>query len=109
MDPEGEPTSRPLDRRVFEAIQGYTEGHPQDLVGILHYVDHREKLLLTRDELSDALRRLSDAGRIREVAPLKFVAAERRSDTAFRGLSSREHEEACEAYRRWFWEVYSNL
>lgn len=44
-----------LDRGIFKAIKGHSETHPQDLVGILAYVDSHEKLVLTHEELAACL------------------------------------------------------
>ena len=54
------------DQRICEAIVGYTPERPQNLVGILGFVDGREKLVLTHDELAGALKRLMADGRVGE-------------------------------------------
>jgi hypothetical protein len=67
-------------QRIFEAIVGYTPERPQNLVGILGFVDGREKLVLTHDELSGALKRLMAAGRVGE--PSAWVGRTPRSTRA---------------------------
>jgi hypothetical protein len=94
-----------LDRSIFKAIKGHTEDKPQDLVGILAYVDSREKLLLTHEELSGGLERLIRGNQIAEVVPHKFVdTAGRPYSHNFSRLSLSDHEQACQAYRKWFEE-----
>ena len=99
-----------FDDLVFEAIQGHTQEDPQDLVGILGYVDGREKLVLTHEELSGALQRLIDAGRIRQSSRGKFYEPNERNDPgSFSGHSPREHAAACKRYAREFWRKYREL
>lgn len=99
-----------LDRRIFKAIEGHSETHPQDLVSILAYVDSRERLVLTHEELSGGLLRLIESGQIAEAKPHKyFDTAGQSHSREFSGLSLQDHEKACQAYRRWFEEQYRKL
>jgi hypothetical protein len=94
-----------LDRRIFKAIKGHSESNPQDLVSILAYVDSQERLVLTHEELSGGLQRLIESGQIAESRPHKyFDTAGQSHSRVFSGLSLQDHEEACQAYRKWFWE-----
>lgn len=95
-----------LDRRIFKAIEGYSETHPQDLVTILAYVDSQEKLVLSHEELSGGLQRLIESGQIAEATTRKyFDTAGQSHSRKFSGVSLQDHEEACEAYRKWFSEA----
>ena len=94
-----------FDRRILKAIKSHSETAPQDLVGILAYVDSQEKLVLTHEELSGGLQRLIESGQIAEATPHKyFDTAGQSHSRVFSGLSLQDHEEACQAYRKWFWE-----
>jgi hypothetical protein len=65
------------------------------------------KLMMTHDELEGALRRLTSAGRVQEVAHHKFVEADGDPTShSFSGITIDEQHEAEEAYRRAFWETY---
>ena len=94
-----------FDRRILKAIKGHSETDPQDLVGILAYVDSQERLVLNHEELSGGLQRLIESGQIAEATPHKyFDTAGQSHSRVFSGLSLQDHEEACQAYRNWFWE-----
>lgn len=99
-----------FDELVFDAIRGHTEEQPQDLVGILGFVDGREKLVLTQEELAGALQRLIDARRIGECSRHRFYELNDPSvSVAFSGLTPEEHAAACECYRQEFWRRYREL
>ena len=99
-----------FDRRILKAIKSHSETAPQDLVGILAYVDSQEKLVLTHEELSGGLQRLIESGEIAEATPHKyFDTAGQSHSRGFSGLSLQDHEEACQAYRKWFWEQYRKV
>jgi hypothetical protein len=72
------------------------------LVDIIAAVDSQERLVLSHEELDGGLRRLSEAGRIREVERLRFCAAVGDGTKAFSGLSEEEHDTACRQYRKMF-------
>jgi hypothetical protein len=94
-----------LDRRIFKAIKGHSETHPQDLVSILAYIDSQEKLVLTHEELSGGLQRLIESGQIAEAIPHKYFDTVGQSHSrAFSGISLQDHEEACQAYLKLFSE-----
>ncbi len=94
-----------FDRRIFKAIKGHSETNPQDLVSILAYVDSQERLVLTHAELSGE--RLIESGQIAEATPHKYFDTSGQSySRVFSGLSLQDHEEACQAYRKVFWEHY---
>ena len=81
-----------FDRRILKAIKGHSETHPQDLVGILAYVDSQEKLVLTHEELSCGLQRLIESGQIAEATPHKyFDTAGQSHSRVFSGLSLQDH------------------
>ncbi len=99
-----------FDERIFEAVSGCTSEKPQDLVGILAYVDCLEKLVLSRRELAGGLQRLIEQGRIAELPRHRFYkAVSDSSSRAFSGLTRAEHHQACEAYKEWFWKKYREL
>ena len=100
-----------FDDRVFEAIQGYTRDTPLGLVGIFGFVDGREKLVLSHEELVGALERLIAAGRIRESPRHQFYEPGDPGEKAggFSGLTPREYDAACERYRKEFWRRYREL
>ncbi len=99
-----------FDRDIFKAIKGSTETQPQDLVGILAFVDSRQRLVLTHEELSGGLQRLIESGKIAEVAPCRyFDTAGQPHSRHFSGLSPEEHEQACDAYQKLFQEALRRL
>jgi hypothetical protein len=99
-----------FDALVFDAISGHTPGSPQDLVGILGSVDGREKLVLSHEELSLALKRLTEAGKIAESERHHFhELGDGDEPGTFSGLSPAEHDAACERYREEFWRKYREL
>lgn len=102
--------SADLVERIFEAICGHTPEDPQNLVGILGFVDGREKLVLTHEELSGALRQLLAAGRIRESSPHHYYEPDESGDpSSFSGLTPEEHEDACRRYQEEFRRKYRGL
>jgi hypothetical protein len=99
-----------IDTRIYEAVTGSTPDKPLDLVGILHYVDSREKMVLSYDELENGLRRLVEQGRIAELPGNRYYEVkDGSSPSTFMGFSSGEHRRACEAYRSWFRQAYKEL
>ena len=95
-----------LDREILAAIEGRTAGTPQNLAGILAWVDARQKTVLTHAELEGGLRRLFAAGVIAEAGPLRYYApAASPAERIFSGVSVEEHREACEAYLKAFWDA----
>jgi hypothetical protein len=103
-------SSTHLDDRVLEAVALGTREKPQDLVTILHYVDSREKLILSRDELAGALERLIQGGNISEVSPLHFSpTAPRRGARTFSGVTAQQYRKACATYTKEFWAEYRKL
>jgi hypothetical protein len=99
-----------FDTRIFEAVEGGTLEKPHDLVQILAYVDSREKLVLSHEELSGGLQRLVEQGRIAELPRHRFYrTADDSAPRTFSGLTLEEYREACEAYRKWFWKTYKEL
>ena len=95
------PTPAHFDDRVREAIGLGTSDRPQDLAGILHYVDSRERLVLTREELSGSLKRLIRRGAIAEVAPHRFrVARDAGTATSLTPIPRKGYDAACDEYVR---------
>ena len=95
-----------LDRTIFKAIKGHTADNPQDLVRILAFVDARERLLLSYEELSGGLQRLIQDGRIAEAEPQKyFDSLGQTSSRGFSSISLDDYEKACETYQKRFWEA----
>jgi hypothetical protein len=90
----------PLEKRVLEAI-GLKLFHPNQLVCILAYVDSREKMVLTREELCEALERLERLGYIRETNHLRYHRGTS-SHGRFTGVSEAEYRQACDEYGQWF-------
>jgi hypothetical protein len=104
------PSDSHLDRRVSEAVALATRDAPTDLVLILNYVDSREKLVLSREELVGALERLIARGEITEVTPLHFApAAGSQGSRSFSGVSSEQYQSACDTYTERFWAEYRKL
>jgi hypothetical protein len=95
------PTPAQIDERVLEAVGCATPENPQDLVGILHYVDSRERLVLTYEELVGSLERLTRGGAVEEVRPHHFRLADHaRSEGRFTPITRQMYDVACEAYVR---------
>ena len=96
-------TAMSFDARIQESIEGTTLDHPKDLPGILAYVDFRERVVLTREELSDGLSRLIEQGRVIEVAGRSFYENKREIEpSSFMGLTPQEYQQACDAYQESF-------
>jgi hypothetical protein len=84
---------------IYTAIRNATP--PVGLAGILAYVDMRQRVLLTREELNQALRGLIDAGLIVEVEPHHYRdAAGEPGNGSFSGVSDAAHAAACDEYRQ---------
>ena len=104
------PSDAHLDRRVSEAVALLTREEPADLVHILHYVDSREKLTLSRDELARALERLIARGKIVEITPLHFAPADASEGPgSFSGVSAEQYQNACDKYAGQFLAEYRKL
>ena len=96
-----------LDRSIFKAIKGHTPENPCDLVGILYFVDGRERLVLSHEELSGGLQRLIQAGQIAKAEPHRyFESAGQTHAFTFSAISQDDYKKACEAYQKKFWEEY---
>ena len=97
-----------FDIRILEAIKGATRGKPKDLAGILAYVDSRERVVLTHQEMEGGLRRLVESECVAEASDHRFyeisAEVERR---AFSGLTPEDYQQACEEYRQRFWETHA--
>jgi len=92
-----------FDARIQESIKGTTLEHPKDLCGILAYVDSRERVVLTCQELSDGLSRLIRQGRVIEAVGRSFYENKREAKpSSFRGLTAQEYQQACESYQESF-------
>jgi hypothetical protein len=99
-----------FDDRIFEAVRGGTQDKPRDLVDIFAYVDSREKVVLSQQELVGGLQRLIEQGRIGELSRHRFhEVIVGPAPRTFSGLTPVEYEQACEAYRKWFWKTYKEL
>jgi len=95
------PPASNFDDRVLEAIRLATPGQPQDIAGILHYVDSREKVVLTHRELVEALERLIHGGAVAEVAPFHFCVAESGvRKPHFTAMPREVYDAACDRYVR---------
>jgi hypothetical protein len=78
-------------------------GKPVDLPTILDRVDSRQRLVPTFEELADGLRRAGAAGRIRQVAPGRYVDARRTTDGgAVSDLTLAEYTASVRAYHEGF-------
>ena len=102
----------PLDR-VFEAIRG---GRPSDrgpgvgLVDILERVDFQEKWLLNHSELDNSLRRLTENGRITEVAPGRYAGREPGGPTeTYHPIDIGTYDAAVRTYRDGFADDVANV
>ena len=92
-----------FDTRILEAVNGSTREKPKDLASILAYVDFRERLLLTHQEMAGGLCRLVEQGLIAEVADHRFhEVAPTGTPGAFSGLTPEKYQQACEAYQERF-------
>ena len=99
-----------LDRCIFKTIEGCTAINPQTLMGILAGVDAHEKLILSREELSDGLHRLINAGLILEVESRQFCkAADGNSPSMYSDISEAEHAQAVQEYHEWFQRKLAEL
>lgn len=92
-----------LHETVFEAIRA---GHPSDrgpgvgLVDILERVDAQEKWLLSHRELDGSLRRLTENGKIAEVAPGRYAPVEGGASTKpYRPVDLDTYDRAVRQYR----------
>ena len=95
------PTPATFDDRVREAIGLATPKAPQDLAGILHYVDSRERLVLTHEELSGSLERLIGCGAVAEVAPHRFyLPRDARPASSFTAIPRQVYDAAFDEYVR---------
>ena len=95
------PTPTHFDDRVREAIALATPEKPQDLAGVLHYVDSRERLVLTHHELSGSLERLIRCGAVAEIAPYRFcVPRDARPASSFTAIPRQVYDAACDEYVR---------
>jgi hypothetical protein len=102
VTPETGGPSQLFDRDILKSLMGATQEQPVDLVRILWGVDARQRLLLTRDELDGALRRLMSSGRVAEAPPLHFFVPAQQVPSEFSGLSSADYEHAVASYRSAF-------
>jgi hypothetical protein len=99
-----------FDASIFEAVESGTLEKPHDLVQILAYVDSRDRLVLSHEELSGGLQRLIAQGRVAELPRHKFYkVTDDSAPRTFSGLTPEEHLQACEAYEKWFWKTYRKL
>lgn len=90
-----------FDDRVFEAIALAAPQASQDLAGILHYVDSRERLILTHEELVGSLERLTGRGAITELRPHRFtVAHQGTGPKRFTPISRKVYDAACDEYAK---------
>lgn len=53
-----------LDREVHDGIIGGTAEKPKTLVDVIRFVDYRQHLMITFEELTESLERLSTAGSV---------------------------------------------
>ena len=91
------------DRDILKALKGATLEKPIDLADILMWVDARQRLVLTHEELEGGLRRLIAAGNVAEAKPLHFYPIPAPSGRGvFSGVSAAQHADASREYHRRF-------
>jgi hypothetical protein len=89
-----------LDDLILDAIHSWRGSSPVDIPTILERIDSMERWVLTFDELDGGLRRLSEAGRIGEIAAGRYVVTgSQRSARPYSGISRVEFDAAVAAYR----------
>jgi hypothetical protein len=92
-----------LDSRIYNAIKGHTAAKPQNLAGIIAYVDSQEKLVITREELSTGITRLIEDGLVAESEKHLFVETVKKGAAgSFSGISADEYETAFREYLKSF-------
>lgn len=85
---------------VLSALRGSSPGHPVGIAHILNVVDARQRLVLTCDELNQALSALIAAGKAQEVGTVTYAAG--RGSRPFTPVSAEAFEAAVAEYRRGF-------
>lgn len=99
-----------LDKAILKALRKTTRGQPANLVQIIGAIDAQEKLLISFKELSGGLRRLIEAGRVREAKPLHFYERQHgESGMTFSGLIGEEYKVATRSYREMSQEAIQKL
>lgn len=96
-----------FDALILAAIEARSVENPASLVEILGFVDGREKLVLSHEELAGGLERLARAGKITESSRHEYHGLpETHGPGRFSGLTPAEHASACDRYHRAFWQKY---
>lgn len=99
-----------LKRLVAEGLNGTTIESPRTLTELIGYVDAREKLVISYDEVHDALKDLVEAGKALQVGDSYCAAAAASAaPKAFNGFSKEAYRKAVEAYQDRFWKTYEKL
>src|SRR5437879_9454502 len=92
-----------LDDCIWEAVAHSTPKQPRSLSDIIDYIDSREKVIATFEELQGSLQRLVEAGRVVQ-AKDEFYAGPSGAGQpgVFHPLSSEMYQQAVKDYRKRF-------
>lgn len=94
-----------LEREVRQAITGQ-HPEPVDVPDIMNYVDFVQRVVISRDELNEALLHLVTEGVIRELPGRRYVDATAGiGSSTFTPITDEEHRAADAEYRRRFAEM----
>lgn len=101
-----------LDKEIFEAVSGSPVEKPTTLWQIIGYVDSRQRLMISYDELFGGLKRLFEARRIGEVDGKYFAMTSEYAASSprdFKGFSQETFKKAQKEYRKRFWKAFREL
>jgi hypothetical protein len=88
-----------LDEAILKGLRKTTRDKPVDLASIIPWIDAKERLIPTYDELKGALRRSILAGEIQEAGPKRYYKSEHGQERSFfSGFSEADFNAACRAY-----------
>ena len=91
-----------FDALVLDAIKDHSAENPQNLIGIISYVQCLKGLIMTHKELEGALQRLIDEGSIAEIDTHHFVDnRESGKPGSFSGYTYADHQSTYAAYDQW--------
>ena len=94
---------------IAEALAGTTAEHPRTLSELIGYVDARQKLIITYDELHDSLKDLVESRKVLQIGDRYCMASGTGGEaTPFIGFRPQAYRKAEKEYRK-RWKEYKAL
>ena len=92
-----------FEKDIYESIKPHTSNNPQDLEGIIHFIDYKQKAIILFEELNSGLLKLISTGKISCINSKMFYKNENGVvESKFTEITKKDYKEALVSYRKNF-------